>query len=611
MTPPIEAARFEALKELAKEHFGPINAAEKEVLRISTSGDGPPSQGLKTRPEVDAKFLRWLATDKDAAAHIDPFGLRIWNATITSAIRLEFCNVPFPLTFAYCTLKEQFCLKWANLKTLYLLQCTAEQGISAEGLTTQGHVFLSNLQAGGRIHLLEAQVGGSLECSGAQLTAKHSAHPSGCPMGECFALLADRAKIASGVNLQKLNTNGSISFSGAQIGGELDCADAILAGPECSLRLDEAKVTDDVLLNGKFTASGSINLNAAQIGGDLDCSGATLTAKGDAINADRAKITGNALFRARFSSSGRIVFLNAQINGELDCSGATIRALECVGTQINGSWIWVGIRRPELGDLDLSRSSFGRLHDDQASWPSKGNLHLDGLVYQELVLHEPSTPEMIADNWFAPSLKLTAEDRIRWLIKQPDAELNKPEPWMQVAKMLEASGDPDGAKRVIYEFRRQQARVANPHFYLLILPYYQLEEQPLWILLPIALLWLFGFVIFWRARRMNAMCPKEEDAYNDFKESRMLPSQYAPFNAAMYALENVLPVVKLGQDDAWEPNPQAKPASWFPHRPRLTWTRWLPGMNYPWLAMLRWILILLGWALALILAAAISERFKT
>jgi hypothetical protein len=213
-------------------------------------------------------------------------------------------------------------------------------------------------------------------------------------------------------------------------------------------------------------------------------------------------------------------------------------------------------------------------------------------------------------------LPLDSNERIEWLQRQPDdkpaQELSSPQPWMQLATVLEANGNPSGAKKVTFEFQRQQVHNSNWALRCATFCYDIIDEQPFWILLPIGLLWLFGFVIFWRASRMNAkaMAPRENDAFKDFADSRPLPGQYAPFNPAMYALENVLPVVKLGQDDAWGPNPQSKPASWFPKSPRLAWTRWLPGLNYRCLAILRWTLILLGWVLALILASAISERFK-
>jgi hypothetical protein len=62
-------------------------------------------------------------------------------------------------------------------------------------------------------------------------------------------------------------------------------------------------------------------------------------------------------------------------------------------------------------------------------------------------------------------------------------------------------------------------------------------------------------------------------------------------------LENSLPLVKLGQDDKWAPDSSLTPKHWF--------------TNYQFLAGFRWSLILAGWAQATILAAALSNRFKT
>jgi hypothetical protein len=50
------------------------------------------------------------------------------------------------------------------------------------------------------------------------------------------------------------------------------------------------------------------------------------------------------------------------------------------------------------------------------------------------------------------------------------------------------------------------------------------------------------------------------------------PGVSAPFNPVVYALENVLPVVKLGQDSAWAPDPEAN-GSWLPE-----W-KWIDRLN--------------------------------
>jgi hypothetical protein len=140
-----------------------------------------------------------------------------------------------------------------------------------------------------------------------------------------------------------------------------------------------------------------------------------------------------------------------------------------------------------------------------------------------------------------------------------------------------------------------------------------LEEDPTKSLYLILLLGVFGSVIFWRARRMNSMAPSEKDAYDKFATSRQAPAGYVPpFNGIVYALENCLPVVKLGQDDAWAPDPRAEPTDWFPESSRWAyWNNWLPKLTYRRLSFLRWAIILAGWLLALILAGAIGERFKS
>jgi hypothetical protein len=474
------------------------------------------------------------------------------------------------------------------------LDCTgatltaAGDALNAEDARITRNVSLRKMLSTGTISLLGTQIGGDLDCLGATLRAKGA------------ALIADRTNVAGGVFfISKFCSSGEIRMLGAQIGGDLNCSGATLTAIENVLYADGARITGTVYFVAGFSSAGTIRLPYAEIGGNLDCSGATLTAKQNTLYADGAKIGHSVFLRDGFSSSTTVRFDGARIGGDLDCSGAMIGRLECVGTQAGGDLKWTGIRRPEVANLDLSNASFTRLVDDRASWPLKGHLHLNGFVYQSL---DPQGPAAAPEN--------VAKDRTDWLKQQPDTELSKPQPWMQVAKMLESSGNPDGAKQVIYEFRLQQDRAAYPPLHLAIKGFDWVEEQPLHVSYPILLLWLLGSAVFWRARRMKAMVPTDEHACEEFRKSGEAPDQYVPFNPAMYALENVLPVVRLGQDDAWGPNPDARPASWFPRRKYMAWTRWLPSMNYRWLAILRWTLILLGWALALILAAAISERFK-
>ena len=75
--------------------------------------------------------------------------------------------------------------------------------------------------------------------------------------------------------------------------------------------------------------------------------------------------------------------------------------------------------------------------------------------------------------------------------------------------------------------------------------------------------------------------------------SKTLPD-YPKFQPVIYTLENVLPVVKLGQDDLWAPDPlkSSKPIYWS-------------------LMLMRWFLIIAGYIQGAILAAALGARFRS
>jgi hypothetical protein len=178
---------------------------------------------------------------------------------------------------------------------------------------------------------------------------------------------------------------------------------------------------------------------------------------------------------------------------------------------------------------------------------------------------------------------------------------------MQLAQYVQSRGNSAGAKQILYDMERIQAWNEGLLTYSKSSMYDYIGENPWRVLFFIVLFWIFGSVIFWRARRMNlkAMAPKEAAAYAYFSEHGSPPSHLVPFNPIVYTLENVLPVVKFGQDDAWGPNPQINP------EPRVGWKRWLPRLSFSWLAFTRLLLIVLGWGLAIILAGVIGGLFKS
>jgi hypothetical protein len=167
---------------------------------------------------------------------------------------------------------------------------------------------------------------------------------------------------------------------------------------------------------------------------------------------------------------------------------------------------------------------------------------------------------------------------------------------MQLATVLRAKGDDDGAKQVLFELRSVKARASNPMTRLPKVLFAKLQQQPLWILLPIILTTSLATGVFGVAGANGAMAPTNKDAYVAWAKGTPLAASYPRFNPLVYSLENDLPLLKLGFDDKWAPdqNYQAKSSI----------------ISYGTLRWARFFVVLLGWFQATVLAAAIGLRFK-
>jgi hypothetical protein len=136
-----------------------------------------------------------------------------------------------------------------------------------------------------------------------------------------------------------------------------------------------------------------------------------------------------------------------------------------------------------------------------------------------------------------------------------------------------------------------------------------LEEAPLRIGYSIALTLLIGTSIFIWGGSKQAMIETARYQPNVIKENgdvvRVSPlyPKYQPF---VYTLENAVPLIKLGMDEKWAPNPSPEfRQPWFPC---LSWLYFIS--TYGWLNFWRWALIVGGWVQATIFAAAVADRFR-
>ena len=166
----------------------------------------------------------------------------------------------------------------------------------------------------------------------------------------------------------------------------------------------------------------------------------------------------------------------------------------------------------------------------------------------------------------------------------------------QLSKLLEIKGDKRGAKRVIYSLRRQQALARGCLSPLVSIPFAWLEN-PFRILSLLSVCLLVGTITFGLAAYSGAMAPTEKGAYIAWAKGDPLPNAYPRFQPFIYTLENALPLVKLGQDEKWAPDSARQPE--------------YRTIDYRALTVSRWLLILLGWFQATLLAGAIGSRFKS
>lgn len=195
------------------------------------------------------------------------------------------------------------------------------------------------------------------------------------------------------------------------------------------------------------------------------------------------------------------------------------------------------------------------------------------------------------------------DSRLPWLALD---DSRSPQPYRQLAKVLEDSGKSAGAQLVL---RKMEAMLAEDNDWVPIrllkssIAYGYKPQRAIYGLLGLSgIAWL----LYWRSHRMGYMVPSEKDALQSQRSKGTLPPHYPRFNALICSVENTFPLVKLGQADKWQPDPEPAPLSagtWF--RRFLRWTGKPRFMR-----VVIWVQILLSWLLATLFVAGISGLIR-
>jgi hypothetical protein len=390
-------------------------------------------------------------------------------------------------------------------------------------------------------------------------------------------LQADRLEARGGVSLKSVELTGEVRLSGSRLGGNLSLDGASISCAKATALVADSIEVKSVELRGA-TIAGETRMTAARIDGDLDLTGARLShPDGEALHLNRTVVRGGFFLRG-----------GAEIAGALDLTGASIDTL----------------------------------HDDEASWPAAKNLLLNRCLYNALI-----------------GGPMDARRRLDWLARQSPERWGEdfwPQPYEQLAHVFREMGHDDDARTVLVEKERLQraarrARTKDLPWHLLLHVKDRLlgvtlgyGRKPLLSFAWLLLFWGLGVLVFAFAQTQSAIKPNSPFVLRSNEwlmcgvpegEQRMLAtgsaagraaagqsqlhcflaqpeaSSYPAFNAWMYSLDSLFPVLQIGQREYWRPDTTKR------------WGSLAMGYFY--------VQAIVGWALSLLAIAGFSGLVRS
>ncbi len=394
-----------------------------------------------------------------------------------------------------------------------------------------------------------------------------------------FLSLALAGSYLPGLNAQSIVVKGSVALQNVISGTRLDFAGAEVKG---SMTFDQA------ILQGN---------------GDL------------ALNA-QGTIVGQNMFLKEVVAIGAITLSGAKIGGQLSCRCASFdgrgeMAFDAEQIEIGHNFVWCDVIIVN-GLVSFAAAKIGEICDDIASLPKKKDqFYLNGLTYHRLSGNAPTD----------------AETRLKWL--KLGSFVDKkfyPQPYTQLAKVMRDMGHDADARTVLaeqarllgIERRKPKTMMSNNGrniallstwtdltnsvdaifdlFSRVVAGYGHKPMRSLWCLL---FLWFLATALAQATWTKGSFAPNSDvvitsqdwidvssiDCVGDLPEDYSEPcirnpadewsAKSAPgmdwdsFNAFAYGADLVIPILDLGQTDAWAPSKDRGDMGWW-----LWWLRW-------------------------------------
>ncbi|WP_432096653.1 oxidoreductase [Streptomyces sp. bgisy100] len=476
---------------------------------------------------VRARVIALLLLSGPAAQPGRVASLKLTGAYITGTLDLSGGTVEPYVELQGCRFERQVLLPECRFSTLRLVSCSIPR-LEGARLATEGDLHLPRCTVRNGIRLTDAHIGTDLLLN--QLTVHKDRKGR--------ALAADGLTIAQDLQAEMIEAFGEISMRGAQIGVSLSLRGSRLRNPYGRWALNAPQLTVERTLY--MTAAG-LSSSPFTTGSTPPYGITNTPMRGTRMQRFECE-GGVRLDDGRFGDA--VDFYQARFVLEAD-QEVSLRRIQTPELRFLGE-------RPARGRVVLSGARIVNLVDKSTSWPGPGGLSMAGFSYETLI----------------PRGHFPLARRLEWVAAATPEYA--PEPYEQLSNALRACGEDAEARQVLLAKQRRRRETLPPagkawgYLQDWTVAYgYKPGRATVWM----AVLWACGALLF-------ARHPPGELKHGESPH----------WNAALYALDLLLPVIDLGQDSYWKPEGR-----------------------YQWAAAM---LIVLGWILATTVAAGASRLLR-
>ncbi len=411
---------------------------------------------------------------------------------------------------------------------------------------------------------------------------------------------------------------GPVTLDSASLGGSLRCSGGRFLGKPLALSCASATIGGNVLIASDFEAAGEVRIFRSRITGEVNAAGAVITAEDLGLTLNRCTISGDVYLTKGFNCAGRVNLGGTSVGADLSFTGAKIGGdVRLYRTRVAGTFFWCDVEEAK-SKLNLTSATIETVNMDAQSWAQPSEIQIEDFTYQAFTSLREGCE---GDFW------------LTWLEKQPDRYLERdfrPQPYEQLAKVLNTMGHEDEARQIKIERRRRQARFNRQHppanaslfgrflrylgnfWEFLIGALIDYGHTPGKAVLYLIMIIGIGTGIFAVGAQQGAMAPTSPLIYNEARGDGAIPkdcaanwtrlagacktavpAEYSEFDPFWYSMDVAIPLINLRQQEDWAPR-----VTHYETGDR-DWLGWS-------VRLWEWVETLAGWLLSLLFVSAVG-----